>query len=500
MQNKFLQLGMVFIIGLALTACSSNAVVQNKSKTGISNQAKKQLTVINKKIISKKTVSTKKEKIIAKKVNSTKKFNVATKINRLKINKKYPVQKKPKRRYVAKKTPSYRKYTARKTPSYRKHTARKTSSYRKYTARKTPSYRKYTARKTPSYRKYTARKAPSYRKYTARKNSATIKNDAIRRASHEKYFAIKKESQRKYFANQQLARQRATSYKRYTPRKKTVYKKYVARKRSSYRRPTVRRITPNFPNASFAKALSNAAVARTRSRVRYDGRYVNIAYPWGDVPSNIGVCTDVVIRSYRRLGIDLQKAVHEDMSNGGFYDYPNIKKWNLTSPDKNIDHRRVYNLQAFFRRHGAQLPITHNPNDYKPGDLVTWMVGPSLPHIGVVVEQRSKADPRRHMIVHNIAYGPQMEDILFRFRITGHYRYNKNNRLVAPRRFNANYAANNTIKTDYKRIMRELSVTPTRKKSKSSVRKKNPRGTVNIAQLKSVSGISDADVRALLGR
>ncbi len=261
----------------------------------------------------------------------------------------------------------------------------------------------------------------------------------------------------------------------------------------------MRRITPNFPSASFAKALSNAAVVRTRSRVRYDGRYVNIAYPWGDVPSNIGVCTDVVIRSYRRLGIDLQKAVHEDMSNGGFYDYPNVKKWNLTSPDKNIDHRRVYNLQAFFRRHGAQLPITRNPNHYKPGDLVTWMVGPNLPHIGVVVEQRSKADPRRHMIVHNIAHGPQMEDVLFRFRITGHYRYNKNNRLVAPRRFNTNYAAN-TIKTDYKRIMRALSATPTRKVTKSRVRKKKSSRAVNVAQLKSESGISEADIKALLGR
>ena len=379
----------------------------------------------------------------------------------------------------------------------------------KYYKLQKPRHRN-SVRKNPSYKKYTPKKNLSYRRYSSRKSAVTIKNEAIRKSSHAKYFAIKKESHRKYFANQQQARQRATThrrytprrkpvYRKYTPRRKPVYRKYTARKKSNYRRPAVRRITPNFPNASFAKALSNAAVERTRSRVRYDGRYVNISYPWGDVPSNIGVCTDVVIRSYRRLGIDLQKAVHEDMSNGGFYDYPNVRKWNLTAPDKNIDHRRVYNLQAFFRRHGAQLPITRNPNHYKPGDLVTWMVGPNLPHIGVVVEQRSKADPRRHMIVHNIARGPQMEDILFRFRITGHYRYNKNNRLIAPRRFKTNYAVNK-ITTDYKRIMRELSAVPARKPKKSRVRNKKSSNGVNLAKLKAESGISAADLKVLLGK
>ena len=289
----------------------------------------------------------------------------------------------------------------------------------------------------------------------------------------------------------------ANNRKKYRPQpqRRKNYRKYVARKKSNYRRPHIKRITPRYPpirrNNSFAKALSNAAVARTRQRVRYDGRYVNIKYPWGDVPSNIGVCTDVVIRSYRRLGIDLQKEVHEDMKNGGFYDYPNIRKWGLSAPDKNIDHRRVYNLQAFFRRHGAQLPITRNPAHYKPGDLVTWMVGPNLPHIGVVVEQRSKVDPRRHMMVHNIADGPQMEDVLFRFRITGHYRYTKNNRLIAPRR----YATNNNIGADYQRLMRNLSVAPARKNTRSR-RRQNVSRRINVAQ----SGISDADIRAVLGR
>jgi len=175
-------------------------------------------------------------------------------------------------------------------------------------------------------------------------------------------------------------------------------------------------------NNSFTNLLSSAALGRLKHRVRYDGSYVKIGYPWGDVPANMGVCTDVVIRSYRKLGIDLQQQVHNDM-NVAFNQYPNLSKWGLSRPDKNIDHRRVYNLQAFFKRRGAALPVTRNPRNYKPGDLVTWMVGPNMPHIGVVVNQRSKADPNRFMIVHNIARGPQMEDILFSFPITGHYRY-----------------------------------------------------------------------------
>jgi uncharacterized protein YijF (DUF1287 family) len=173
---------------------------------------------------------------------------------------------------------------------------------------------------------------------------------------------------------------------------------------------------------SFTAKLSDAALGRLRSRVRYDGSYVKIAYPGGDVPQNIGVCTDVVIRSYRKLGIDLQEQVHRDMS-AAFNAYPNPRKWGLSRPDTNIDHRRVYNLRQFFSRRGAALPITRNPNNYKPGDLVTWLVGPDLPHIGVVVNRPSRTDPNRLMIVHNIAEGPKMEDVLFRFPITGHYRY-----------------------------------------------------------------------------
>jgi len=198
------------------------------------------------------------------------------------------------------------------------------------------------------------------------------------------------------------------------------------------RRPIFRQVAPRRKSVvrridrSFSNRLSNAALGRLKARVRYDGSYHKIAYPWGDVPQNIGVCTDVVIRSYRRLGIDLQQQVHNDMS-AAFSAYPNVRKWGLSKPDANIDHRRVYNLRAFFARRGAALPVTHNPRHYKPGDLVTWMVGKDLPHIGIVVNKRSKADPNRFMIVHNIAYGPQMDDVLFRFPITGHYRYTPRN-------------------------------------------------------------------------
>ena len=196
---------------------------------------------------------------------------------------------------------------------------------------------------------------------------------------------------------------------------------YEKRSPSIKSRKRVKRY-PQIARSSFSNKLSSAALGRLKSRVRYDGSYVKIGYPWGDVPSNIGVCTDVVIRSYRKLGIDLQQQVHQDMT-AAFNTYPNLRKWGLSRPDPNIDHRRVYNLRKFFTRKGASLPVSRNPNQYRPGDVVSWMVGPGLPHIGVVVNKRSKADPRRFMVVHNIANGPELEDMLFRFPITGHYRY-----------------------------------------------------------------------------
>ena len=172
---------------------------------------------------------------------------------------------------------------------------------------------------------------------------------------------------------------------------------------------------------SFEQDLVEAAHERTKHSVRYDGAYLAIDYPWGDVPKEIGVCTDVVIRSYRVLGIDLQRLVHEDMK-ANFDKYPSTRIWGLKGPDKNIDHRRVPNLQTFFKRHGQELPVTRNAKDYKAGDLVTWMLPGNLPHIGIVTE---KIDPAtgNPMIAHNIGSGPQLQDMLFSYKITGHYKY-----------------------------------------------------------------------------
>ncbi len=169
----------------------------------------------------------------------------------------------------------------------------------------------------------------------------------------------------------------------------------------------------------FSKNLVEAALERTHHRVTYDGSYLAIPYPNGDVPEETGVCTDVVIRSYRQLGIDLQKDVHEEMLIH-FDDFP--KNWGLSRPDSNIDHRRVPNLQTFFSRKGRILPVTKDPKDYIAGDLVTWMVAGNLPHIGIVVDKRS-ARGKRPLVVHNIGRGPKLEDMLFDYPITGHYRY-----------------------------------------------------------------------------
>ena len=173
---------------------------------------------------------------------------------------------------------------------------------------------------------------------------------------------------------------------------------------------------------TFSQKLVKAALERTKHIVRYDPKYVRIKYPGGDVPIDTGVCSDVIIRSYRALGFDLQKLVHEDMKRN-FRLYP--RTWGLKRPDTNIDHRRVLNLEVFFKRHGQSLPITKNAKNYKPGDLVTWNLSSerSIPHIGIVTNKKSffTGNP---MIVHNIGLGPKLEDILFTYKITGHFRYN----------------------------------------------------------------------------
>lgn len=167
------------------------------------------------------------------------------------------------------------------------------------------------------------------------------------------------------------------------------------------------------------KTLSDAALEITKDPVKYDPSYFKIGYPNGDVPADKGVCTDVVIRAYRKLGTDLQKEVHEDMK-AHFDEYP--KTWGLKKTDTNIDHRRVPNLMKFFERKGTVKPITQNAGDYKPGDIMCWNLGGAITHIGIVVNKKS-ADGKRYMIVHNIGAGQVLEDCLFNFTIIGHYSY-----------------------------------------------------------------------------
>jgi hypothetical protein len=171
----------------------------------------------------------------------------------------------------------------------------------------------------------------------------------------------------------------------------------------------------------FLQKLVDAAVERTHRSVRYDSAYVRIPYPNGDVPADTGVCTDEIIRAYRAVGVDLQKEVHEDMLHN-FSAYPNQRRWLLAHTDTNIDHRRVPNLMVFFTRKGEPLLVSARAEDYAPGDLVTWDLGGNVPHIGIVIDRKSP-QTGRYLIVHNIGRGPRMEDVLFNWRITGHYRY-----------------------------------------------------------------------------
>lgn len=170
---------------------------------------------------------------------------------------------------------------------------------------------------------------------------------------------------------------------------------------------------------SFSQQLSDAALELTHQEVVYDPSYFSISYPNGDVPADKGVCTDVVIRAYRKLGIDLQKEVHEDMKRN-FNVYPNI--WGLKTTDKNIDHRRVPNLMTFFSRFGKEKSKSKIASNFRPGEIVCWSLGGGLTHIGLVVDKKSK-DGQRYLIVHNIGGGQVLEDCLFNYQIIGHYSY-----------------------------------------------------------------------------
>jgi len=177
----------------------------------------------------------------------------------------------------------------------------------------------------------------------------------------------------------------------------------------------------SFGQKSFTEQLSDAALELTKQKVAYDPGYFQLSYPNGDVPPGKGVCTDVIIRAYRKLGIDLQKEVHEDMA-ANFGKYP--KNWGLTRPDKNIDHRRVPNLMVFFSRKGTVKRISSDAKDYLPGDIVCWNLGGGITHIGLIVNIKSP-DSKRYQVVHNIGGGQVLADCLFEFRIIGHYQYQK---------------------------------------------------------------------------
>ena len=172
------------------------------------------------------------------------------------------------------------------------------------------------------------------------------------------------------------------------------------------------------PAPEWAKTLSEAAIEQTGRHTVYDPAYVKLTYPGGDVPEGRGVCTDVIVRAFRKAGVDLQVEVHEDMAKD-FGAYP--KKWGRDEPDSNIDHRRVPNLMTFFKRRGAALALSRRAADYLPGDVVAWDLGGGVTHIGMVVDRRKGS---RFMIVHNIGRGPRLEDVLFDWRVIGHYRGN----------------------------------------------------------------------------
>ncbi|VVP43765.1 DUF1287 domain-containing protein [Pseudomonas fluorescens] len=174
--------------------------------------------------------------------------------------------------------------------------------------------------------------------------------------------------------------------------------------------------------AEHSNSLDLVRAARSQIGITnfYDPAYVRIKYPNGDVEMAKGVCTDVVIRAYRvAYGYDFQRTLHEDMKLK-FSDYP--KAWGATRTDTNIDHRRVPNIEAFLKRRGGLLPISLHAEDYKPGDVVTQVIGNKFPHIAIVSDKMS-SDGERPLVIHNIGQGTQEEDSLFQFPIRGHYRF-----------------------------------------------------------------------------
>jgi uncharacterized protein len=172
------------------------------------------------------------------------------------------------------------------------------------------------------------------------------------------------------------------------------------------------------PVDSIKKIIDHAKWQTTVTK-DYDPAYVGLAYPMGDVPITTGVCTDVIVRAFRSVGIDLQRQVHEDMLKH-FSEYP--RTWGLKRPDANIDHRRVSNLTTLFKKLGKEVPVSQNGSDYLPGDIVTWVIGKDTDHIGMVSDEKVEGVDR-YYVIHNIGEGTVSDDVLFQLPITGHYRY-----------------------------------------------------------------------------
>ncbi|HAX90484.1 MAG TPA: DUF1287 domain-containing protein [Cyanobacteria bacterium UBA11370] len=181
--------------------------------------------------------------------------------------------------------------------------------------------------------------------------------------------------------------------------------------------PQVRSLSPHAHPALLQ--VIEGAIAQVNQTLYYDPSYVPLDYPNGDVPIERGVCTDVIVRAFRKGGVDLQKEVHSDMKLN-FTAYP--QNWGLTKPDPNIDHRRVPNLMTFFTRKGKALPVTQKAEDYQPGDVVSWKLSDGQDHIGLVTNLWSD-ETQNYLIIHNIGSGAQIENVLFQWKITGHYRY-----------------------------------------------------------------------------
>ena len=195
------------------------------------------------------------------------------------------------------------------------------------------------------------------------------------------------------------------------------HSRVVSRKPAVPANVSVRPLPNNAPPQ--LKQMLEGAIAQAGVTTGYDPAYVKLDYPNGDVPENTGVCSDVVVRAFRKAGIDLQKEIHEDMT-AARSDYPT--KWGAISLDSNIDHRRVLNLMAYFRRQGKSLPISDSATDYQPGDIVAWDLAGGLDHIGIVTNILSDSGDR-YLIVHNIGAGTRVEDVLFDWTIKGHYRF-----------------------------------------------------------------------------